>query len=54
MVALVDSYGVPADRFALQARAHFDPVSTNDTTSGQMKNRRVVIRVYPPKKARIE
>lgn len=54
MVALVGTYGVPADRFALQARAHYDPVATNDTTSGQMKNRRVVVRVFPPKKTRVE
>lgn len=50
MVALTGTYGVAVDRFAIQARAHHDPVATNDTTAGQMKNRRVVVHVIPPKR----
>lgn len=53
MVALVNQFGVAPERFTLQAKAQYEPVATNDTQAGQKKNRRVVIRIEPPRKPHI-
>lgn len=45
---LVDKYGVAERRLHIQGRAHFESVASNDTPSGQARNRRVVIHIRPP------
>ncbi len=48
MRSLVEDFEVPEERFTVTARAHHDPVATNDTEAGQRQNRRVLVRVEPP------
>ncbi len=50
MVALTQQFDVAPSRFTLLARAQHDPVATNDTSEGQRKNRRVVMRIIPPRR----
>lgn len=49
MHILSTEFGIPEERFTLKARAHYDPVATNDTSAGQALNRRVVVRLIPPR-----
>lgn len=42
---LVRDFDVEPDRVALGAHASFTPIATNDTTQGQMQNRRVEVRL---------
>ena len=46
--SLIEDFGVDEARFTLVARAHHDPVATNDTEAGQRRNRRIVVRLETP------
>jgi outer membrane protein OmpA-like peptidoglycan-associated protein len=46
--AMVQRFSIPEDRLALLACGPYEPVVSNDTTAGQARNRRVVLRIYPP------
>lgn len=48
MEVLTKSYGVSESRISLVARGEFDPVASNDVSSGKAQNRRIVIYIYPP------
>ncbi|MBW2254803.1 MAG: OmpA family protein [Deltaproteobacteria bacterium] len=50
MHALSTQFGVDPSRFTVQSRAEWEPIATNDTTAGQAKNRRVMVRIIPPKR----
>jgi flagellar motor protein MotB len=45
---LVRVYGVPEPRFSVVARGEFQPITSNDTASGQARNRRVVVYIQGP------
>ncbi len=49
MEVLTQQYGVSEDRVSLVARGEFDPVASNDVSSGKAQNRRIVIYIYPPR-----
>jgi len=46
------TYGVSESRFTLVGRGEYDPISTNDTSSGRARNRRVVVYLRPPRLVR--
>jgi flagellar motor protein MotB len=50
MHALTTQFGANPSRFTVQARAEWEPIATNDTYAGQAKNRRVMVRIIPPKR----
>jgi len=50
MHALTTQFGVDPARFTVQAHAEWQPIATNDTSAGQAKNRRVMVRIIPPKR----
>lgn len=45
--ALVERYGVPADRISAKGFGEEQPAATNDTAGGREQNRRVVISIMP-------
>jgi len=46
MQQLSESYQVDENRFTVAARGQWAPVASNDTTSGQDRNQRVMVRIF--------
>ncbi len=48
VTAMVREYHIGPERFTIAARGEYDPVASNDTTSGQGRNERLTLYIYPP------
>jgi flagellar motor protein MotB len=45
---LIQNYKLDSTRLTVATRGDSEPIASNDTPAGQVRNRRVVLRIYPP------